>query len=165
MIYLGVDPGVINAGFSILSHKNNQTVLLDCGFAKMSSKDPIHKRLDYLYNFFNQKIIDWQVTDIVLETPFLGKNAQNFLKLGYVRGILYLLASQSNLTLHEFSPRELKLALTGYGAAQKIQVSNMIYRLFPGIEKNSKFDVTDAVALSLCALWTKSKPYSQYRKF
>lgn len=154
MIYLGVDPGIINAGFSILSHENSKTALLDCGFAKMSSKDSLPKRLDYLYNFFNQKIVDYQVTDLVLETPFLGKNAQNFLKLGYVRGILYLLANRSNLKIHEFSPRELKFALTGYGAAQKIQVSTMIYRLFPGIEKNVKFDVTDAIALSLCGLWS-----------
>lgn len=88
-----------------------------------------------------------------LETPFLGKNAQNFLKLGYLRGILYLLANQHKLEIHEFAPRQVKSALTGFGGASKEQVARVILRLFPKIEAPKRDDVTDALAITLCGIW------------
>lgn len=98
------------------------------------------------------------MTDLALETPFLGKNAQNFLKLGYLRGILYLLTDTHKIHLHEFSPREVKQAVTGFGGAQKDQVARMMYQLFPTLTVQKKDDVTDALAITLCAAW-KSKIY------
>jgi len=95
------------------------------------------------------------VTHIALETPFLGRNAQNFLKLGYVRGILYLLASQEKLTLCEFAPTQVKQAVTGFGGAQKEQVSRVIHQLFPAIKAIDSLDVTDAIAVTLCGVWSQ----------
>ena len=93
-----------------------------------------------------------KINEIALETPFLGKNAQNFLKLGYLRGILYLIADKSELLIHEFSPREIKQAITGFGGADKEQVARVLMRLFPiGIPE--KLDLTDALAVALCGLW------------
>jgi crossover junction endodeoxyribonuclease RuvC len=88
-----------------------------------------------------------------LETPFFGKNAQNFLKLGYLRGALYLLADKNRLKLHEFYPREVKQAVTGYGGASKDQVARVILQLFPRMKSPKKEDVTDALAVTLCGLW------------
>ena len=86
----------------------------------------------------------------------MGKNVQSFLKLGYLRGILYLLANQHNLGLHEFSPREIKLAITGSGGAGKEQVARVLFMMFPHLQKPKKEDVTDAIAISLCGLWQKA---------
>lgn len=153
MVILGVDPGVISAGFSVLRHENGLTELVDCGCTHLRSSQPLPERLAYLQDFFSSKITQWHVTDLILETPFLGKNAQNFLKLGYVRGVLYVLVHRNQLRLREFSPREVKRALTGFGAADKSQVARVVLRLFPGLAMPERYDVTDAVALSLCGLW------------
>ena len=126
---------------------------MDYGCLKLSPKKSLPERIHIFYNFFSEKMKAFSITDIALETPFLGKNAQNFLKLGYLRGILYLLASEHGSIIHEFSPREIKLSVTGYGGADKLQVARMILRFFPKIKVPQKDDVTDALAVTLCGLW------------
>lgn len=160
MIVLGIDPGVVTAGYAVISVQKNRAMLLDCGTLKQQSKTPLYERVSRLHDFFNEKIETWQVTDLALETPFLGKNAQNFLKLGYVRGVLYVSVHRHGLTLHEFSPREVKRAITGYGAAQKDQLARVIVRLFPGFTFDGRYDVTDAISLALCGLWQGTRPGS-----
>lgn len=155
MIILGVDPGFQYAGFSILKKDQRAVLLLDVGYLQMSSSKTLVERVGIFHAFFDEKIKQWGVTDLAIETPFLGKNAQNFMKLGYLRGILYLLSNKHNLTLHEFSPREIKQSVTGYGAASKDQVARVMLQLFPKLEKPKKEDVTDAMAISLCGLWHK----------
>lgn len=156
MIVLGVDPGIVVAGYALVSYTQGRVLLLDSGVVKMSSAQSLPYRVKCLHDFFGLKIQEFKVTDLVLETPFLGKNAQNFLKLGYVRGILYLLVESNSLRLHEFSPREVKHALTGYGGADKDQLARVVMRLFPGFVFPEKLDITDAVALALCGLWRGS---------
>lgn len=156
MAILAIDPGFINTGFSIIEKSNNRIVLLDAGILSMKSCQSIAYRINYFYDFFNLKISKFNIKIISLETPFLGKNPQNFLKLGYLRGILYLLSSQNKLEVLEFSPKEIKLATTGFGAASKEQVARLLFKLFPNLldifNKNPKFDLTDSIAIALCAL-------------
>ena len=154
MVILGIDPGFQFAGFGILKRDaSNKVYLLDHGYLKMRSTQTLVERVGIFHAFFEEKIKLHGVTDIALETPFLGKNAQNFLKLGYLRGLLYLLADTHGLTLHEFAPREVKLAVTGWGGADKEQVARVIMQLFPKLVAPDKADVTDALAVTLCGLW------------
>lgn len=153
MVILGVDPGFRFAGYSLLKTVAHKTYLLDCGYLPMKSTQSLAERVGIFHRFFDKKITDFTVTCLALETPFLGKNAQNFLKLGYLRGILYLLSDNYKLQLCEFSPREVKQAVTGFGGASKDQVARVILQLFPQLEKPKKEDVTDALAVSLCGLW------------
>src|SRR3989339_1247570 len=102
-VYLGVDPGFHFTGYSILKIEQNKTYLLECNYLQMNPKDTLSKRVGIFYNHFNQKAIQIKITDIVLETSFLGKNAQTFLKLGFLRGILYLLADQYQMNITEFA--------------------------------------------------------------
>jgi crossover junction endodeoxyribonuclease RuvC len=155
-VIIGVDPGFHITGYAILKKEGGKTFLIDCGYLKMSSSQPLSKRVGIFYNFFKEKIDSHKIREISLETSFLGKNAQTFLKLGYLRGVLYLLADQNNLVLYEFAPREIKAAVTGFGGASKDQVANMIFRLFPRISQldvTAKQDVTDALAICVCGLW------------
>lgn len=156
MILLGIDPGFKFSGFGIIKKENNKCYLLDYGFLQLPAGETLAKRIGLFHAFFKEKIEKFQVTDLALETPFLGKNAQNFLKLGYLRGILYLLSTTYSLELHEFSPREVKLAITGFGGAEKDQVARVILMLFPSLVMPTKTDVTDALAVTVCGLW-KSK--------
>jgi crossover junction endodeoxyribonuclease RuvC len=152
MIILGIDPGCKVTGFSVIKREQGKTFLVDYGTLLLSSSQSLVERVGIFHDFFDHKIVALHITDIALEIPFLGKNAQNFLKLGYLRGIVYLLVSRYRLGLHEFSPREVKLSVTGFGGADKVQVARVIVRLFP-IAMPDKLDVTDALAVALCGLW------------
>ncbi len=154
MTILGIDPGFSVTGFGVLKKQSNNTVLLtDYGDLRMSSAKSLAVRIGIFHDFFTEKIERWQITDLAIETPFLGKNTQTFLKLGYLRGILYLLSNQHNINLHEFSPREVKQSITGFGGAGKDQVARVILQLFPRMTAPDKQDVTDALAVTLCGLW------------
>jgi len=157
MIILGIDPGFRYSGYGVLKKDNRKALLLDHGCLSLPATKTLSERIGIFYSFFVSKVTQWSVTDIALETPFLGKNAQNFLKLGYLRGNIYLIASQQSLFIHEFAPREVKQAVTGWGGADKKQIARVVLQLFPGIEKPKREDVTDALAVTITALWrTKS---------
>ncbi len=161
VVILGVDPGFHVTGYAILKKdETGRSYLLDFGYLKMSSKDHLSKRTGEFYKFFSEKISKHKATAVSLETSFLGKNAQTFLKLGFLRGILYLLADQNNLELSEFSPTDIKMSVVGYGKATKDQVAMMVMRLFPKLKdvaKIAKNDVTDALAITLCGLWHNNR--------
>lgn len=159
MIILGVDPGLRFAGFGIIKKELGKTYLLDSGYLTLSPTKSLAERVTLFHEFFEEKIIKWQVTDLSIETPFLGKNSQTFLKLGYLRGILYLLSHKNKLTLHEFSPREVKQSVTGFGGASKEQVARILKQLFPRLPDAQKEDVTDALAVTLCGLWKNKNLY------
>lgn len=153
MIILGIDPGFSFSGYGILLYDKRKAFLLDYGYLSLNPSQHLSQRIGIFFKHFEDKIQQWKVTHLALETPFLGKNAQNFLKLGYLRGALYLLVDRYHLSMHEFSPREVKQAVTGFGGAQKDQVSRIILQLFPMIKNPVKADVTDALAVTLCAAW------------
>ena len=155
LIILGIDPGLHFSGFGIIKKEDKKIILIEHGFLKLNPKKSIAERLGEFHEYFDHKIKIFNITDVSLETPFLHKNAQNFLKLGYLRGILYLLANNSQLKIHEFSPREIKNSITGYGGAGKDQVARMVIKLFPTLQMPSKFDITDAIAVTLCGAWNK----------
>ncbi len=153
MIILGIDPGTRFCGYAIIKKENGSIFLLECDCLKLGAQKPMPERLYIFANRFEFLVKKWEVTDVSLETPFLGKNAQNFLKLGYVCGILYFLAQKYKINIHEFSPREVKLSITGSGGASKDQVSYILYKLFPRLQPGLRDDATDALAVSLCGVW------------
>ena len=155
MIVLGIDPGCIVCGFALMEKRDNKIFIIDYGYIKMSSKQPLSERLLIFHDHFEAILKKWPVDIIALETPFLGKNAQNFLKLGYLRGIIYLLAEKNKLKTIDLSPREVKKTVTGFGGADKSQVARVILQLFPQLTMPDKDDVTDALAITLCGVWHK----------
>lgn len=155
VVVLGVDPGFSVSGYSIVIREGSRAFLSDCGFLKMSSKDHLSIRTGQFYKFFSELIEKHGVSHVSLETSFLGKNPQTFLKLGYLRGILYLLADQNSLEIAEFAPREVKQSITGTGGADKSQVALMLSRMFPQLAayaESLRNDVTDAIAIGICGL-------------
>jgi crossover junction endodeoxyribonuclease RuvC len=153
VVVLGIDPSFTATGYSIISQVGNKQQLIHYGYVSLPSNQNLSERIAKFYDFFSEMIKKYHVTRISLETPFLGKNAQVFLKLGYLRGVVHLLAHQHSVQIFEFAPREIKLAITGFGGAQKDQVSRMVGMLFPGLVMQKSYDVTDAIAIGLCGLW------------
>lgn len=125
---------------------------MDYGVLKLNPSKSLSERVAIFHDHMAERITRHQVTAVALETSFLGKNAQSFLKLGYLRGILYLLAHKNSAELFEFAPSEVKMAVTGYGGADKEQVKTLITRMFPQLNVE-KLDLTDAIAVTLCGLW------------
>jgi len=156
MILLGVDPGSNITGFAVARVAANKTTIFDYGYLKMSAADSMPKRVAEFHRFLTEKITTHAVTHLVIETPFLGKNPQSFVKLGYLRSILYLLSQHHSLTLHELAPCQIKQAVTGYGKASKEQVATVLATLFPALKQlgiTVKEDVTDAIAIALTGVW------------
>lgn len=155
-IILGVDPGFHVTGFSVIKKSAATAHLIDAGFLKMSPKDSLSDRTKEFYDFFVAKAEQHKITGIALETSFLNKNPQTFLKLGYLRGILYLIGAQRALEIQEFAPSQVKSAVTGSGGATKEQVASMLCRLFPKLQSYAssvRNDVTDAIAIGICGAW------------
>ena len=159
MIILGIDPGFSFTGYAILKKELGKTFILDFGYLRLPLSQSLQERIALFHDFLQEKITHWHITHCSIETPFLGKNAQNFLKLGYLRGIIYLLVNKNNLVLFEFAPTQIKQALTGFGGASKEQVSRVLFQLFPNLAKTTKYDATDALAISLCGLWQPKKVF------
>lgn len=156
MRVLAIDPGFSVTGYAILRREGSKVFLLDCGPLKMSATKTLSERVGIFHRFFTDIIAKWQIDALALETSFLGKNTQSFLKLGYLRGLLYLLADTHGLALYEFAPREIKLSVTGSGGADKEQVARVVMRMFPGMVMPGKLDVTDALAVGICCVWKKN---------
>jgi crossover junction endodeoxyribonuclease RuvC len=157
MKIIGIDPGLAITGYSIMEKVGTACKIHDAGIIKNNPTLPIPTRLHAIHKEIKQLIEKHGVQAIALETPFLGKNAQNFLKLGYIRGTIYLLVHEYTLELFEFTPTQVKISVTGFGGASKEQVARVITRFFPQIQMPATFDLTDAVAISLCAAWQNPK--------
>ena len=97
MIILGVDPGTRFTGYAILKKESSNVFLLDCGYLNLGAQKPLPERVYEFGVKIEQIIQKHAVTVLCLETSFLGKNAQNFLKLGYLRGVLYFLAQKHKI--------------------------------------------------------------------
>jgi crossover junction endodeoxyribonuclease RuvC len=157
MVLLSIDPGTRSAGFAVLARINRSVSLLHYGTFAQKTSTPLSERVGSFFERMNGLCLEWKVTDIALETAFMGKNAQNFLKLGYLRGALYVLAHQKSLIIHEYAPSQIKQSVAGLGSADKQTIARVVSRLFPGIACNLTDDTTDAIALGLCALWRVSR--------
>jgi len=157
-ILLGIDPGLTTTGFSIIEGIGNKYNIKECGYISYEKTKTIPKKIAQFYDFLNKKIDLFNINEIAIETPFFSKNSATFVKLGYLRSIIYLACEQRSITLHEFAPRSIKQAITGYGNAEKEQVKRAITMLFPQLTQFDiqKYDVTDAIGIALCGLWSKN---------
>jgi crossover junction endodeoxyribonuclease RuvC len=153
MIILGIDPGARFSGYSVFQKNNHQLLLLDYGVIALGAQKPLPERIAIFHEKIDLLVKKFNANYIALEEPFLGKNAQNFLKLGYLRGILYLIAQNNKINILEFAPRKIKCAVTGFGGASKEQVAFMVRKQLPHVVANVRTDVTDALAVGLCGVW------------
>jgi crossover junction endodeoxyribonuclease RuvC len=150
MRVLGVDPGLVITGFSIMDTKRDQTHLSAYGTIKPKPKDTLPKRLNYLFEEMN-KILDQFSPDVMaIEDAFYSKNVKSAMTLGQARGSLILAAAQADIPVHEFAPRKVKMSVCGNGAASKEQVSYMVTQILKLKEPPEPLDVSDAMAVGLC---------------
>ena len=148
MTILGIDPGTRNCGYAIIKKEKNKVILIEAGLIKIKEKElqyqivELCEGLDIIFK--NHKIDEVSIEDI-----FYAFNPKTVLKLAQFRGALSLKILQVFGNFHEYTPLQVKKAVTGNGKATKEQVSFMVKRIL-GIKKEIKpLDITDAIAIAL----------------
>lgn len=150
MIILGVDPGTLIAGYGVIERNGKSISLLDVGVIKNQSIVSMPLRLKKIYSTLSSVIQRFHPDEFAIETAFYSKNAQSALKIGQARGVAILAGVNFEIPVTEYSPREIKKAVTGKGAASKEQVQYMIMSLLKLKAKPKHFDSTDALAVAVC---------------
>ena len=149
MKILGIDPGLALLGWSLLDGDSQK---VNYGCLETSSELTLTQRLTQIYSSLKELIEINRPDVMALETLFFVKNAKTLAQVGHSRGVILLLAGQAGIEVHEYAPRQIKMALTGYGGADKKQMQSMVQRMLQLTKIPTPDDAADAVAVALCHL-------------
>jgi crossover junction endodeoxyribonuclease RuvC len=150
---LGLDPGLATLGFSILQAEptcNGTISALDYGVITTSAKQPIGDRLSIIYSDLHALITQWQPEQVAIEKFFFYRMGNTIL-VAQARGVVMLVIAQHQLPLLEFTPAQIKQALTGYGNANKHDVQQAVARELALESLPKPDDAADAIAVALTA--------------
>ena len=145
---LGVDPGSRVSGYALVDLHRNKLDLIDYGIVKLPTKVDGEK-LEELSEFLMMIINKFKPDMLALEKVFIGKNAVSAIKLGQVRGVILLSCQRLGVEQFDYSPNEIKKALTGMGHASKDQIQFMAKQIFK-LKKTPEVDAADAIAVAMC---------------
>lgn len=149
-IILGIDPGTLVMGYSIIEICNNVIRVKDLDVLKLSGKRDNYWRLQQIHLKILKLVEQHQPDEFAIEAPFFGKNVQSMLKLGRAQGVAIAAAISQEIPVTEYSPKKVKQSITGNGNADKEQVWKMLQQLVLLEEKPKYFDATDALAVAIC---------------
>ena len=152
MIIIGIDPGLVNTGYGIISIQNNNPSIIDFGIIKPNSKEVISKRLFTIFSDVSELINLYKPDVFSIEEVFYSKNFKSALMLGHARGAAILAAAKYNLPVFEYSAKKVKQSITGNGNADKTQLQYMIKQIFKLKQIPSPLDASDALGIALCHL-------------
>lgn len=156
-IILGLDPGFADTGFGVLSKENNTLALLVAGSIKTKAHTDFSQRLLVIYQEINKLITQWQPDLVAVERLYFARNVTSALDVGQARGVVLLALVQQQCQILEFTPLQIKQALTGSGAASKRQVGLMVKNLLKIKEVPKPDDAADAVAAAICGAFFNNK--------
>ncbi|QFY41598.1 crossover junction endodeoxyribonuclease RuvC [Candidatus Methylospira mobilis] len=148
MRIMGIDPGSRITGYGVVEVSGGRTVMLISGCVHAEAGS-FPERLKQIYDGIYQIALAFQPDEMAIEQVFLHKNADSALKLGQARGAAICGALAANLPVHEYSARQVKLALVGKGNADKLQVQHMV-KVLLGSSERMAIDASDALGVALC---------------
>ena len=150
MLILGIDPGTATTGFGLIVEKNDKLVFVNHGTIKTSKKESAQARLHIIYSELKKIIAAYKPKAIAVEKLFFGVNAKTAISVGQARGMSLLAAAEAGIPIAEYTPLEVKMAVTGYGKADKKQVQQMVKILLSLDEVPKPDDAADALAIAIC---------------
>jgi len=154
-IILGIDPGLADTGFGIIKIDNNKLTCLGYGSIKTSPKINLADRLEIINLELNKLIKKYKPELIAIEELFFCNNAKTALVVGQARGVVVLTAKLNKIKSVEFTPYQVKQAVSTYGHAKKDQVQKMVKLILNLKELPRPDDAADALAIAICAINNK----------
>jgi len=151
-ILLGIDPGSRITGYGVIGVDGQKITHIASGSIQ-TSKAPLADRLHEIFEGISLVIQEHQPTESAIEQIFMYKNADSALKLGHARGAAMVAMSHAKLDIAEYSARQVKQSVVGYGAADKTQVQHMI-KILLNLKTPLQADEADALAVALCHMHT-----------
>ncbi|MBN1970683.1 MAG: crossover junction endodeoxyribonuclease RuvC [Candidatus Delongbacteria bacterium] len=152
MIVLGVDPGLGKTGFAVLEKNGRTITILEAGYIKTDTKADLPIRLTEIYYGLDEIIKTYNPDKVGVETVFAAKNISSTIKLSHARGTILLCSGLNKIDVSEFSPREVKQAITGSGSATKEQIIFMIRNLTGLKNIEGPSDAFDAISIGVAVL-------------
>jgi crossover junction endodeoxyribonuclease RuvC len=151
MIILGIDPGLATVGYGIIEVQQGRPRAIGYDCIRTSGKNKeTPERLEVIYNGITALIQEYRPSWVAIEKLFFSRNVTSAMTVSEVRGVILLAARQAGIQVAEYTPNQVKQAITGSGRADKKQMQEMIRRLLdlPGIPTPD--DVADGLSVALC---------------
>lgn len=158
-IILGIDPGFGRMGYGVVEKlKTGEWRGLDFGCIDTSPKKTFVARLQEVYDGVDFLIKKYKPSVVGVEKLYFARNVTTAIEVAQARGVILLCAAQAGLQIDEFTPQQVKQAITGYGKAEKVQMQKMVAIILGIKGKIKSDDAADALAIALCtgqSLWLK----------
>jgi len=169
-IIIGIDPGTNIMGYGLIHVKGTKMELIVMGVLRLEKVTDPALKLQKIFNRIITLIDEYKPDMLAIEAPFFGKNVQSMLKLGRAQGVAIAGALSRNIPIQEYSPKKIKMSITGSGNASKEQVAAMLKTLLNFKETPEFLDATDGLAVAVCHYFQKNttsskKNYSGWKAF
>ncbi len=161
MKVFGIDPGSDRTGFGCVETDGTRHRLVACGAIAARGAATFPDKLLIIHRGLTDRLAECRPDSVAIENLFHATNARSALKLGHARGVAMLAAAEAGLPIAEYTPTAIKLAVVGYGRAEKAQVQEMIRLLLGLTEVPSPHDAADALAVAVCHIhssWPAGRP-------
>ena len=149
MIILGIDPGLATLGYGVIEVENDRRRLIQFGTLTTPAGQPMPQRLRAIFQGMNQLMDIYRPDDVAFEELFFSKNITTGMAVSAARGVALVAVVQRTDNLYEYTPMQIKQAVTGYGGADKHQVQQMVKMLLNMKDIARPDDAADALAVAL----------------
>lgn len=150
MLVIGIDPGLATVGFGVIRTEKNVITTVSYGCIKTSAEEQKPRRLLEIYTEVIALFEKYSPEAIAVEKLFFNKNVTNAMSVSEARGVIVLAAQQKHIPVFEYTPLQVKQAITGSGRADKKQMQEMIKRLLNLKEIPKPDDAADGLSIALC---------------
>jgi crossover junction endodeoxyribonuclease RuvC len=150
LLILGIDPGTAITGYGLVSYEGNHLKKVTFGAIRTGPELSLANRLHHIFLETLRIIGEYRPDAIAIEELFFNKNVRTALAVGHARGVILLAAANSGYEVAEYTPLQVKLAVTGYGRAEKMQIQEMVRVLLCLTEIPKPDDAADALAIAIC---------------
>lgn len=148
---LGVDPAVAGAtGYGIVEFEDGRPTPLRFGALKLPARSTFASRLREIHELISALVKEFAPDAVAVESVFTALNVKTALRLAEMRGVVLLAAAQAQIPAHSYSPREIKVSVSGFGGASKYQMQQMVSSLLGLSARPEPSDAADALAVALC---------------
>jgi crossover junction endodeoxyribonuclease RuvC len=152
VLVLGVDPGLATMGYGLVRETTGGLQAVDYGVVITSPNIPLSQRLQQLYRELSDLVAKHQPDEGAMEELFFSRNVRTAMSVGQARGVALLALADAGLSVTDYTPLTIKQAVSGFGAADKIQVQTTVKLLLRLDSLPSPDDAADALAVAICHL-------------